>query len=194
MGGELIHICISWPPIMVVAQGAGLAMLTEVLQGAPLTHLVQLQSHHIKRNLPHDTAWLTEGQPPRTVGHVVLPGADCLPSAAGTTVDPTSHSPRQSPLSPGDGALPECSQYAPRIRSSRMDSRWHLLKAACACDVLSGIPAASLCVIELAHKKAAGERCFPGLRMPELSTPFKQCTVLQGRRRARRYRRSTRVP
>ena len=102
MSGErTFRICIGWQPIMAVAQGAGLAMLTEVLQGAPLTHLVQLQSHQIKRNLPHDTAWLTEGQPPRAVGHVVLPGADCLPAAAGTRVDPTAISTRQPPVSPG---------------------------------------------------------------------------------------------
>lgn len=99
-------------------------MLTEVLRNAPLTHLVQLQSQHIKRNLPHDTAWLTGltgDQAPSTFMHMKLYGADC------TNVQPAGAPPNGNawsgrlPVPPGD--LPACTScclcvYPPSSKNS----------------------------------------------------------------------------
>lgn len=50
-------------------------MLLEVLAAARISHLVQLQSLHPKRNLPDDASWAAPAQP---VTQILLPAADAL--------------------------------------------------------------------------------------------------------------------
>ena len=56
-------------------------MLVEVLAAAGITHLVQLQSAHCKRNLPSDASWAAGGAA-QPFSHILLPAADVLGAGA----------------------------------------------------------------------------------------------------------------
>ena len=56
-------------------------MLVEVLAAARITHLVQLQSAHGKRNLPSDASWAAAGAA-QPFSHVLLPAVDALGASA----------------------------------------------------------------------------------------------------------------
>ena len=56
-------------------------MLVEVLAAARISHLVQLQSLHCKRNLPSEASWAAAGSA-QPLSHVLLPAADALGASA----------------------------------------------------------------------------------------------------------------
>jgi hypothetical protein len=115
-------------------------MLVEVLAAAHITHLVQLQSAHCKRNLPDDALWAAAGAA-QPFSHILLPAADALGAGtmrngrAGDTGERTSvclHLQRSSVSSRRyqHCAVPDCRQS---VGQSAVTSRCSGVELACLC-------------------------------------------------------------